>query len=101
MAGRQSYQFGKFLLNDGERRVSRPMQLAPKTYEVLVALLRRAGGLVMKQELHAQVWPEARVEGRHLGGSRVCAAQGARWSGQYAVYRNRFAVGVQINRAGD
>lgn len=62
MAGRQSYQFGEFLLDDGERRVSRPMQLAPKTYEVLVALLRRAGGLVMKQELHAQVWPEARVE---------------------------------------
>ena len=62
MAGRQSYQFGEFLLDDGERRVSRPMQLAPKTYEVLVALLRRAGGLVMKQEWHAQVWPEARVE---------------------------------------
>ena len=52
MAGRQSYQFGE-LLDDGERRVSRPMQLAHKTYEALVALLRRARGLVMKQELHA------------------------------------------------
>jgi hypothetical protein len=81
--------------------VSRPMQLAPKTYEVLVALLRRAGGLVMRQELHAQVWAGSTCRRRHLGGSRVCAAQGARWSGQYAVYRNRFAVGVQIHRAGD
>jgi DNA-binding winged helix-turn-helix (wHTH) protein len=65
MAGRESYQFGEFLLDVGERRVSRsgqPIQLAPKTYDVLVALLRRAGGLVTKQELLAQVWPEACVE---------------------------------------
>jgi DNA-binding winged helix-turn-helix (wHTH) protein len=65
MLGRECYQFGKFLLEVAERRLFRagqPIQLAPKTHDVLVALLRRAGGLVTKRELLAQVWPEAFVE---------------------------------------
>jgi DNA-binding winged helix-turn-helix (wHTH) protein len=65
MRGCESYQFGEFLLEVAERRLFRagqPIQLAPKTHDVLVALLRRAGGLVRKQELLTQVWPEACVE---------------------------------------
>lgn len=65
MAGRECYQFGEFLLEAAERRLSRagrPVPLAPKTQDVLIALLRRAGGLVTKQELLAQVWPGAFVE---------------------------------------
>ncbi|HTS76887.1 MAG TPA: winged helix-turn-helix domain-containing protein [Bryobacteraceae bacterium] len=65
MAGRESYHFGEFLLEAGERRLSRagqPVQLPPKTHDVLLALLRRAGGLVTKRELLEQVWPEACVE---------------------------------------
>jgi DNA-binding winged helix-turn-helix (wHTH) protein len=60
-----SYQFGDFLLEVGERRLSRagrPIQLSPKTYDMLAALLRRTGGLVTKRELLDQVWPEACVE---------------------------------------
>ena len=58
MAGRECYEFGEFLLEAAERRLSRagqPIQLAPKTHDVLVALLRRAGGLVKKRESLAQV----------------------------------------------
>src|SRR6516225_10205268 len=65
MPGRECYQFGEFQLEVAERRLVRadqPIQLAPKTHDVLVALLRRAGGLVKKRELLAQVWPEAFVE---------------------------------------
>jgi DNA-binding winged helix-turn-helix (wHTH) protein/tetratricopeptide (TPR) repeat protein len=65
MAGRECYEFGEFLLDAAERRLSRagqPIQLAPKTHDVLVALLRRAGGLVTKRELLTQVWPEAFVD---------------------------------------
>ena len=65
MRGPECYQFGEFLLEVAERRLFRagqPIQLAPKTHDVLVVLLRRAGGLVKKQELLAQVWPEAFVE---------------------------------------
>jgi DNA-binding winged helix-turn-helix (wHTH) protein len=43
-------------------RGGQPIQLAPKTHDVLVALLRRTRGLVTKRELLAEVWPEAFVE---------------------------------------
>jgi DNA-binding winged helix-turn-helix (wHTH) protein len=38
------------------------MQLAPKTHDVLVALLRRARRPSHEAELLAEVWPEAFVE---------------------------------------
>lgn len=65
MAAGECYEFGEYMLEASERRLSRdgrPIPLEPKTHDVLVALLRRAGGLVTKQELLAQVWPEAFVE---------------------------------------
>src|SRR4051812_16050228 len=65
MAVRECYEFGEFVLDAAERRLSRagqPIQIAPKTHDVLVALVRRAGGLVTKRELLTQVWPEAFVE---------------------------------------
>ena len=65
MASRECYEFGEFVLDAAERRLSRagqPIRLPPKTHDVLVALLRRAGGLVTKRELLTQVWPEAFVE---------------------------------------
>ena len=58
MLGRECYQFGEFLLEVAERRLfhaGQPIQLVPKTHNVLVALLRRAGGLVKKRESLAQV----------------------------------------------
>jgi DNA-binding winged helix-turn-helix (wHTH) protein len=59
------YTFGGVTLDVAERRLSSAdgaLALAPKAFELLVALVRRAGRLVSKQELLEIVWPEAFVE---------------------------------------
>jgi DNA-binding winged helix-turn-helix (wHTH) protein len=64
-AKREQYQFGEFTLDVTERQLlrgGRPIHVGPKTYDVLVALVRQAGGLVTKRELLEQVWPGAFVE---------------------------------------
>jgi DNA-binding winged helix-turn-helix (wHTH) protein/Tfp pilus assembly protein PilF len=65
IAKREQYRFGEFTLDVTERRLSRngtPIRVGPKTYDVLVALVRQAGRLVTKSELLEQVWPGAFVE---------------------------------------
>jgi len=65
IAKREQYRFGEFTLGVTERRLSRngtPIRVGPKTYDVLVALVRQAGRLVTKSELLEQVWPGAFVE---------------------------------------
>lgn len=64
MAG-EVYAFGPYTLDVGERRLRRAeaaVPLAPKAYDVLVALVRRAGMLVTKRELLDLVWGEVAVE---------------------------------------
>src|SRR6185436_20235073 len=65
MSGPEAYAFAGFVLDVSERRLldgERIVPLAPKAYEVLVALVRRAGHLVTKAEMLAIVWPDAAVE---------------------------------------
>jgi DNA-binding winged helix-turn-helix (wHTH) protein len=66
MAGTEEvYEFGPFTLDVGERRLlndGHAVPLAPKAYDVLVALVRRAGTLVTKSELLELVWPAVSVE---------------------------------------
>ena len=65
IAKREQYRFGEFTLDVTERRLLRsstPMNVGPKTYDVLVALVRQAGRLVTKRELLEQVWAGAFVE---------------------------------------
>ncbi len=59
------YAFGDFTLDAGERQLSRDgrvVPVSPKAHDLLVALVRRAGHLVTKQELLDLVWPDASVE---------------------------------------
>src|SRR5262245_40361466 len=61
----ERYQFGDFTLDVVERRLSdstRTLPLAPKAFDLLLALVRRAGHLVTKQELLDLVWRDASVE---------------------------------------
>src|SRR5258707_2383672 len=59
------YKFGAFclevanrlLLQDGE-----PVQLTPKAFDTLLALVRRNGRVVKKDELLTEVWPDTFVE---------------------------------------
>ena len=66
---RQSYEFGPYRLVPSERlllREGEPVALAPKAFETLVALVRRAGRLSDKEELLKEVWPDAFVEESNL-----------------------------------
>ena len=65
MKAREQYRFGSFTIDADERRLTRCDQgipLPPKTFDVLVALVRRAGRLVTKRELLELVWPDSFVE---------------------------------------
>jgi DNA-binding winged helix-turn-helix (wHTH) protein len=65
MQEREVYVFGEFALDVTDRRVSRHgrwIVLPPKALDVLVALVRRAGRLVTKQELLDVVWPDTFVD---------------------------------------
>jgi DNA-binding winged helix-turn-helix (wHTH) protein len=62
---REVFHFGEFTLDVQERRLQRSadaVRLAPKAFDVLVALLRHSGRLVPKDELLARVWPDSFVE---------------------------------------
>jgi DNA-binding winged helix-turn-helix (wHTH) protein len=65
MVGLNLFEFGEFALDLSERKLSRNgdvSPLAPKAFDLLAVLVRRAGRLVTKRELLDQVWPEAFVE---------------------------------------
>lgn len=65
MSSQERYRFGSVTLDVGERRLTRGLDvlhLSPKAFDVLVALVRRAGHLVSKQDLLTEVWPDAFVE---------------------------------------
>jgi len=64
-SARDLYSFGEFTLDVPDRRLTRhatSVHLAPKTYDVLVTLIRRAGRLVTKHELLDGVWPAIFVD---------------------------------------
>ena len=63
--GRERYSFGEITLDIDEHRVQRggsDVPLSPKSWDVLVHLVRHAGHLVTKQQLLDAIWPEAFVE---------------------------------------
>ena len=63
------YEFGPFRLQPGARTLSRggaPVPLTAKAFDVLVALVERAGQVVQKDTLMALLWPGAVVEEGNL-----------------------------------
>ena len=63
------YAFGPYRLDSQKRVLVRngtPVSLAPKAAETLLLLVKNAGHLVEKDELMAQVWPDAFVEDGNL-----------------------------------
>jgi adenylate cyclase len=64
-----SYRFGRFELQPSERRLLAagvPAVLEPRAFDLLVALVERAGHLVTKEELFSLVWPKLIVEDANL-----------------------------------
>lgn len=63
------YGFGDFQLDPSQRLLlwnGNPVQLTPKAFELLVALVERGGRLVEKEELLETVWPGVTVEEGNL-----------------------------------
>jgi DNA-binding winged helix-turn-helix (wHTH) protein len=68
----QTFHFDEFTLDVRERRLLRgteAVRLAPKAYDVLVALVQQRGHLVTKEELLTRLWPGTFVE---EGSLNVC-----------------------------
>jgi predicted ATPase/DNA-binding winged helix-turn-helix (wHTH) protein len=58
-------RFGPFELNVAERSLRRANQIIPlggRAYDILIALLEKAGEVVPKAELIARAWPDVTVE---------------------------------------
>jgi serine/threonine-protein kinase len=65
MASGEVYEFGEYTLDVEDRKLTKnglAIELPPKTYDVLVALVRNGGRLVRKNDLLKAVWPESFVE---------------------------------------
>ncbi len=63
------YEFGSYLVRVAERRLERDgetINLQPKTFDLLVYLLRNPGRLVRKDELLEQLWQDSVVEEANL-----------------------------------
>lgn len=65
MAAAERYAFNRFVLDAAERRLvidDVEIRLPPKTFDLLLALVRRHGRLITKSELLRLVWPDTFVE---------------------------------------
>jgi DNA-binding winged helix-turn-helix (wHTH) protein len=66
---RDAIWFGPFRLLAGERLLlegDKPVRLGSRAFDILAALVERAGQVVGKEELIARVWPKAFVEESNL-----------------------------------
>src|ERR1700758_4436404 len=64
-----SFSFGAFSLLPTQRLLTKdnePIQIGSRAFDILMALLERAGELVTKEELMARVWPKTFVEPANL-----------------------------------
>jgi len=67
--GDRVYEFGQCRLETADRlllRDGKPVPLTPKAFETLLALVRRSGHVVKKDDLMSQVWPDSVVEEANL-----------------------------------
>src|SRR5215218_3627404 len=63
------YRFGRFAVQPAERRLladDHGVPIGPRAFDVLVALIDRAGHLVTKEELIDRVWPNLVIEENNL-----------------------------------
>ena len=106
LEARGTYQFGPFLLDISERRLtrgSRNIALRMKVFETLCVLVENAGRLVSKDELLRAVWPDTLVEENNLNHniSVLRKALGENGTGQTyieTVPRIGYRFAARVNR---
>jgi eukaryotic-like serine/threonine-protein kinase len=67
--GKELYEFGPFQVNPEKEillRAGEPVQLTPKTFQILLVLVRHSNELVTKEDLLKTVWPDTFVEEANL-----------------------------------
>ena len=65
ISGAEEFTFGSFRLVPQRRMILRdgvPLRLGGRAWEILVALVERAGEIVTKRELMTRIWPDVIVE---------------------------------------
>src|ERR671929_228912 len=108
---KQLYEFGPFRLDPAKRRLLRdgePVQLTPKAFDTLLALVEQSGRTVEKDELMRRVWPGTVVEENNLNQNitalRKCLGD-SRQESRYIVTVSglgyRFVAGVREAAAED
>ena len=64
-----TYEFGPFLIDEGERVLRRHGQLVPltpKVFDILLVLVQNTGRVLTKNEMMNLVWPDTTVEESNL-----------------------------------
>ncbi|HEX7318116.1 MAG TPA: alpha/beta fold hydrolase [Pyrinomonadaceae bacterium] len=105
--GGRTYAFGPFVLDTREGtllREGRPVQLTPKAFETLVALVERSGHCLAKEELMRRVWPDSFVEENNLSQNisqlrRALHEEGARYIETVPRRGYRFNASVVLEEA--
>ncbi len=67
--GRELYEFGPFRVDAGKEillRAGEPVPLTPKTFQILLVLVRHSKEVVTKDDLMQTVWPDTFVEEANL-----------------------------------
>ncbi|AMY10727.1 Transcriptional regulatory protein QseB [Luteitalea pratensis] len=96
------YGFGSCRLDVGRRLVisaGNPVALPPKTFELLVLLVRHAGRALSKQELMTALWPNTFVEEANLSFQvstlrKALGVDGAAWIETLPTHGYRFSADV-------
>ncbi len=104
------YEFGSFRLDVDSRLVTRdgePVALAPKSFELLLLLVRNAGRAFSKRELMAALWPDTFVEEANLSFQvstlrKALGDGGSRWIETLPKHGYRFSADVRtgVSRTG-
>ncbi len=67
--GKELYEFGPFCVDAGKEillRAGEPVPLTPKTFQILLVLVRHSNEVVTKDDLMKAVWPDTFVEEANL-----------------------------------
>ena len=96
------YEFGPYRLDAGQRSLARGPErvpLAPKTFDLLLLLVRNGGRAVSKQELMTALWPDTFVEDTNLSFQvstlrKALGDAGSAWIEAVPKHGYRFAAEV-------
>jgi len=100
------YEFGPCRLDAGQRRLTRehrPVPLPPKTFDLLLMLVRSPGRVFTKPELMTALWPDTFVEEANLSFQvstlrKALGEKGAEWIETVPKHGYRFAADVVATR---